>query len=212
MKITFLPQNLSAVKLRANKIKSGAKVFFKKASIGSFIGTVAVLWLGWGALGIGQFKKAGDLWQGWIVLLAGILVGFVVIFTPRERYRVMFAEHFGWAPVTIGALSYWYWKWYTGSTPASSDFFNTAAQVLPVLLLAAVVDVRRSTILKSSQLALPVLAVFLGEMSALSESGFYSTNVKYAGVTTDFAVVSASLVTAVVALLMALLADLSEES
>jgi hypothetical protein len=199
------------VRIREIKANKRAKTLIGKRSLGSFIGILAVLSFGWWAFGLGTFKRGGDLWQGAAILIGGIVLGVIIIATPRERYREIFANHFGWIPVSIGAVSYWYWKWYGGADVVDSSFFDTAAQVLPILLLAAVVDVRRSMILKSSQLALPMIAIFLGEMTALNESAFSSRMTRYGSVNSDFAVVSASLVIAIVALFMAILADLQTD-
>jgi len=72
-----------------------------------------------------------------------------------------------------------------------------------VLLLAAVTDVRRTRQLKSSQLGLPIVAVFLGDISALNALAF-----SYAG-SNDFAAVASSLVSPTVALVLAVLPGLS---
>ena len=92
-----------------------------------------------------------------------------------------------------------------GESP-ESDFFHAAADVLPVLLLAAVIDVRREKDLQSKQLVLPVIAVFLGEVSALSALAFGDAG------SNDFASVAASLVSTVVALILAVMADVKDSS
>lgn len=124
---------------------------------------------------------------------------------PRKKFASFFVSTFGWLPVTIGSLSYFFWYSYAENfDPPESDFFHAAADVLPVLLLAAVLDVRRSKTLESKGLILPIIAVFLGEIAALNSLAF-----GYAG-PGDFAAVSASLVSTTVALVLAVLADFSE--
>jgi hypothetical protein len=76
--------------------------------------------------------------------------------------------------------------------------------VLPVLLLAAVVDVRRSQTLESKGLVLPIIAVFLGEVAALNSLAFGNSGPE------DFAAVASSLVSTTFALLLAVMADFTE--
>ena len=76
------------------------------------------------------------------------------------------------------------------------------------LLLAAVVDVRRSATLKSYQLALPIMAAIAGEIAALSQVAFGDAGPKnVAALENEFAATTASLVSTSIALLMAVLAD-----
>lgn len=144
----------------------------KKPPVGSVIGAVAVLLLAWLTVGVGSFGEGFRL-QASLALLVGVIIGIILIATPRERYVQVFINHFGWIPVSIGALSYWYWHWYATGQLISESFFDTAAQILPVFLLAAILDVRRSTTLRSNQLALPIIAVFLGENSCIERVGLH---------------------------------------
>lgn len=142
-----------------------------------------------------------------IFTIIAAVAGMILSIIPREKYQAIFANTFGWLPVVLGAISWPYWYWYGTWHPpvlAHADFFATAAQVLPVLLLAAVIDVRRSSTLKSSQLVLPVIVVFLGEIDALGVLAFPQTNA-----TTEFASVSASFTSTIIALLLAVLADIA---
>jgi hypothetical protein len=163
--------------------------------------------LAWVAL---AFQSA-ITWPGSLVRLAGLTIAVIFLGIPRQRFVALFTKHFGWIPVLFGALTLPYWHWYvdTYGRP-SNDFFATAAAILPVILLAAVVDVRRSQDLKSHQLALPIFAVFLGELAALNEVAFGTATVgngfapQYLG---DFMAVSSSFVTVTIALILAVLAD-----
>lgn len=184
------------------------QVGLKRPSVGSVIGAVAVLLLAWLTVGVGSFGESFRL-QASLVLLAGVIIGIIIIITPRKRYVHVFIKHFGWIPVCVGALSYWYWHWYATGQPINESFFDTAAQILPVLLLAAILDVRRSSTLKSNQLALPIIGVFLGEIAALNESAFTGI-LNQSSRVDDFAVVASSLVIAIAALVLAVLADLEE--
>jgi hypothetical protein len=211
----FLSRILKPLAVIVKSIRSSAAAakerrvsLLKRRSVGSVIGAVAVLLLAWLTVGVGSFA-AGFRLQASLVLLVGVIIGIIVITTPRERYVPIFINHFGWIPVSIGALSYWYWHWYASGQPISESFFDTAAQILPVFLLAAILDVRRSTTLKSSQLALPIIGVFLGEIAALSESAFAGIE-DQSNKVDDFAIVASSLVIAIAALVMAVLADLEE--
>jgi len=118
----------------------------------------------------------------------------------------LFVNTFGWLPVTLGSLTYFLWRLYAENNRYYIDptFFHASADVLPVLLLAAVVDVRRSETLESKGLVLPIIAVFLGEVAALNALAFgYAT-------AEDFAAVASSLVSTTLALVLAVMADLSE--
>jgi hypothetical protein len=107
-----------------------------------------------------------------------------------------------------------YWTASRLDIEPASQFFEISAQVLPVVLLAAVIDVRRSRYLNSYQLALPIFVVFLGEMAALNILAFgENENGRHLQASaTDFAIVAASLVSTVAALLFAVLADVEESA
>jgi hypothetical protein len=79
------------------------------------------------------------------------------------------------------------------------------AQVLPVLLLAAVVDVRRARALKSSQLLLPIFVFLLGEVNSLNIIAFSRNH----GTTWDYASVMACFIATTSALVLAVLADIA---
>lgn len=168
------------------------------------IGLLAIVFLIVGTVGIPEAGSVKKLWPIYAFALVGVIVGFLLWVIPRNRYGIIFASTFGWLPVFLGGLSYGFWYWYAsqlGGEPGS-DFFHAAADVLPVLLLAAVVDVRRAKELQSKQLVLPIIAVFLGEISALNALAF-----GFAG-PGDFAAVASSLVSTTVALVLAVMADL----
>jgi hypothetical protein len=114
---------------------------------------------------------------------------------------------FGWLPVFLGAVSYAFWYWYEIGYEIGGEFFHAAADVLPVLLLATILDVRRTNDLEGKQLVLPIAVVFLGEITALDYLAFPS-DVQPGG----YALVSSSLVTATVALVLAVMADIAPAS
>ncbi len=139
------------------------------------------------------------------IIVAIFVVTVALSFIPRKKFASFFASTFGWLPVTVGALSYFFWYYYAeGLDHPDATFFHASADVLPVLLLAAVIDVRRTEKLESRGLILPIIAVFLGEVAALNALAF-----GFAG-PGDFAAVSASLVSTTIALVLAVLADISE--
>lgn len=143
-----------------------------------------------------------------IFVVIFVVVGFLLTVIDRKYYRSIFASTFGWLPVLLGAVSWPYWYWWGTFYPPiipNTAFFETAAQVLPVLLLAAVIDVRRSTTLRSSQLTLPIIVVFLGEINALNATAFEVGTAP----TSDFASVAASLTSTFIALILAVLADIA---
>lgn len=180
---------------------------FRSSRRGVFppLGILSILLLTALTAGVLNWGADRHVWPFYIILAGGILFGFLLWKTPRERYRDRFASLFGWLPVTLGALTYGYWYWYAsflGDTPGS-EFFHAAAEVLPVLLLATVVDVRRTRYLESKQLVLPIAAVFLGELAALNILAFGNAG------PTDFAAVASSFVTSIVALILAVMADVA---
>jgi hypothetical protein len=143
----------------------------------------------------------------YIFTAIGATLGVLLISSvKRERYSALFASIFGWIPVFLGSLSYPFWYWYASgySNEIGSEFFHAAADILPVLLLATVLDVRRTNELEGKQLIPPIAAVFFGELAALNALAFAN-----GGTVDNFAVVSASLVTATLALVIAVMADLS---
>jgi len=182
-------------------------------SVGSSIGVLAVLFFAWWTVGLRSYKGYGGLAQAWqflVVLAVGVIIALPVILLRPEQYLKLTKKHFGWIPVTLGALTYPYWLWYAGNS-VDVGFFQTAAQVLPVILLAAIVDVRQSSIVRSEQLALPVIAVFLGEIAALNEAAFQNNSYAVGRVGADFAVVASSFVVSIVALIMTVLANPKED-
>jgi len=143
----------------------------------------------------------------YVCLAFGLILGFLLWKVPRERYSAIFASIFGWLPVTLGALSYPFWYWYASGQEIGNEFFHAAADILPVLLLATVIDVRRTNELSGKQLVPPIAAVFLGELAALNGLAFYDSDM-----TANFAAVSSSLVTSIFALVIAVMADLAPAS
>lgn len=140
----------------------------------------------------------------YVFLVGAFLLGFLLWRTPRERYSTKFVSLFGWLPVTLGSLSYIFWYWYAAGSEVDTAFFHVAGDVLPVFLLATIVDARRTNELEGKQLVLPIAAVIIGEFSALNSLAFPTGDLA-----SQYAVVSSSLVTAIVALLLAVMADIS---
>jgi hypothetical protein len=206
----------SATLIRSKLIKLASQChrIFTIQSVGSGTGVLAVLLLAWWTMGIhtyrGPYGGLAQTWQFVLVFAVGMIIALPIILLRRERYVQLFKNHFGWIPVTFGALTYPYWLWYAGSI-VDVGFFQTAAQVLPVILLATVIDVRQSSTLRSDQLALPIIAVFLGEIAALNETAFQHSAYSIGRVGADFAVVASSLVVSIVALIMAVLANLKQD-
>ena len=170
------------------------------------IGVISVLALA--ALSIGAPPQGAGFLPFYIFLGICIIIGALMLITSRERYQSIFASTFGWLPVLLGLASWPFWHWYAdfeSPTTPSMQFFEVAAQVLPLLLLATVIDVRRTKELKSNQLVLPIISIFLAELQALNA-------VAWAGhdaTPTQFATVAAGLVTSIFALILAVMADIT---
>jgi hypothetical protein len=141
-------------------------------------------------------------WPALVFLIAAFAAAVVVVATPRRRWTAVFEKHLAWLPPALGLATYPYWLWVSSPVEIDSSFFQVSAQVLPILVLAAVVDIRRSTRLESHQLAFPLIAMIIGEIAALSVSaGVSDANAS------SFATVSAAFVAGVTAVVLALLAD-----
>jgi hypothetical protein len=168
------------------------------------LGIVSLLLVAWWTVGLPTGRALERVWPAVVFVILAVIFGLFLYRTSRERLDALFANTFGWLPVFLGALSYWYWVWYAhqiGGFPRT-EFFLASAEVLPVLLLAAVVDVRRTQRLQSNQLILPITAVFLGELAALNALAFGNAG-PY-----DFAAVASSFVSSIVALVLAVMADI----
>jgi hypothetical protein len=153
-------------------------------------------------------------WPVFLYVVIGVILAATLIAVPRSSYRSLFDEHFGWIPVTVGAVTYplWYWSASRLGVAPASQFFEVSAQVLPVILLAVVIDVGRSHYLNTYQLALPIFAVMLGEGAALNILAFGENGSGHHlhATAADFSIVAASLASTVTALILAVLADLEE--
>jgi len=171
------------------------------------LGIVAILFLGVATIG-----PPWNLSKRFILIYLFVAIGVAVVVIPlwripRERYSALFASIFGWVPVTLGALSYPFWYLYASAYQGDigGEFFHAAADILPILLLATVIDVRRTNELSGKQLVPPIAAVFFGELAALNALAFTDSSM-----VANFAAVSSSLVTATFALIIAVMADVSQ--
>jgi hypothetical protein len=187
-------------KLRRAASKS-ARGLFPPLGIASILALAAV------TVGVPNLGASIRSLPYYIFLSIGIFFGVLLWKIPRERYNIIFASIFGWLPAFLGALSYIFWYWYATGSSIGETFFHAAADVLPVLLLATVIDIRRTNDLEGKQLVLPIAAVFLGELTALNALAF-PDNV----VPADFAAVASSLVTATIALVLAVMADVTSSA
>ena len=169
------------------------------------IGIISILALLLGTIGPPTGGSLKHLWPIAAFTVGGIIFVWFLYRTSREKQNAIFENTFGWLPVFLGALSYGYWYWYGNQQKylPEKEFFLASAEVLPLLLLAAVVDVRRTERLQSKQLVLPVVAVFLGELAALSALAFGPTR------SYSFAAVASSFVSSIVALVLAVMANIA---
>jgi hypothetical protein len=203
----------AAIKRSCKSMSNLLSKYRRQLSVGQVvrwsIGTVATLTLAWLSAGFRGRSHYVAPWQFIAILAAAVIVAILLVAIPRPAYSKLFSENVGWLTVSLGALSYPYWYWVAGDYGIlpSQSFFEIAAQILPVLLLAAIIDVRQSAALNSYQLVLPVIAAFLGESAALSQVAFQFPD-HYARVT-GFAAVASSLVAVFLTLIFAVLADFS---
>jgi hypothetical protein len=169
------------------------------------IGIISIIVLIGGAVGPPTGGPLKHLWPVAAFIASGIVFIWFLYRTSREKQNVIFENTFGWLPVFLGALSYGYWYWYGEQQYylPEKEFFLASAEVLPLLLLAAVVDVRRTERLQSKQLVLPVVAVFVGELAALNALAFGPSRYY------SFAGVASSFVSSIVALVLAVMANIA---
>lgn len=97
-----------------------------------------------------------ELWRSAILRLA-------------TRPAIISNSRAGRLPLFVGVVTYPFWFWYSNQPHIEPDpqFFEISAQVLPVLLLAVIIDVEWSRSLKTYKLIFPISTVFLGEFVAL---------------------------------------------
>jgi hypothetical protein len=139
-----------------------------------------------------------------ITVIAAALVAYSV---PVGVWTRIFPSVFSWLPMVCGLISFVGLQWYYNSqslVPIQASYFEISAQVMPVLLLTAVIETRSSKNLRTHQLAFPVIMVALGENTALRQLAFPIHGAK------TYSIVGSSMVVAFVALLLAVLADLND--
>ncbi|WP_431936958.1 hypothetical protein [Micromonospora sp. RP3T] len=101
-----------------------------------------------------------------IELVATIGVGS--FFLPYSFWKFI-SPHFGVLAAIAYVLSFPYWYWYAAFSgrDVETDFFSTVGQVLPVLLLAALVDLKRTSDSTTKNLLLFIAVAAAGEFSCL---------------------------------------------
>ncbi|WP_405090907.1 hypothetical protein OG767_26025 [Micromonospora sp. NBC_01392] len=130
-----------------------------------------VLW-GWvsrqfppGAVPIGRAVPSVAVFMA-IELAATVGVGS--FFLPYSFWKFA-SPHFGVLAAIAYVLSFPYWYWYAvlSDRDIETDFFSTVGQVLPVLLLAALVDLKRTSDSTTKNLLLFIAVAAAGEFSCL---------------------------------------------
>ena len=106
--------------------------------------------------------------------IAGGVGFFVVNYLNKETpFRNEVIESlrgsFFWFPPTVGLASFPFWYWFAISAKEEiqGPFFEVSAQVIPVLLLAIMIDVRPSDKLQTSDLTITIVGLIVGESVAL---------------------------------------------
>lgn len=147
------------------------------------------------------------------IVIAVVVVTPIVTtlaFATSKRWKRWSQHTFPWLPIVLGAASYEFWYWYPSNVQKnllSIDFFSVSAEVLPLLMLAAVIDLHGNQRLNAYKIALPILAVVVGEIAALSVcAGTDPPN------RTNFALVCTAFVVAVTTLLLLLLSDIGSRT
>jgi len=179
---------------------------FSKVLLGewpTWIGIGAALALAWVLIDPtgGGFRGAAILIEVGLAVVATL----VCVAIPRTAWLGIVERHFVWIPAAFGFLSFFFWHWYAAGHGIDLSFFDVGAHVLAIIALAAVVDVRRSNRLRTAHLVPSLLIIVVGEVAALSVTSGTDASNPY-----NFAIVCASFVTAGVALMLLLLADVNE--
>lgn len=111
---------------------------------------------------------------------APLVIAFALVFTilcliiviPSSRWREVLYGNLGSLSACVFGVGIPYFAWVGAGRPVSGNFFATVAQVLPVLLLATLLDARRRVSLEDHQLALYVFVVAMGELASLTALAF----------------------------------------
>jgi hypothetical protein len=132
-------------------------------------------------------------------LAAGMLSALYHI--PHDVWARVVVPNFGYIAAGVLIVSYFYWLWYASARgkEAGSEFYGTAAQIIPVFLLAALIDARQTRDANRWQTAIYFVVIALGESVALLVLAFDVRN------SMTFAQVAASVSGAVAGLACALL-------
>jgi hypothetical protein len=102
-----------------------------------------------------------------------------LLFTiPSDRWRDVMFENLGYLSLAVLTVGTFYFGWYAAGHAINGNFFATVAQVLPVLLLAALLDTRQRRPLHDHQVVLYVFSVAWGEFASLTALAFDKTTDK----------------------------------
>lgn len=104
-----------------------------------------------------------------VVLAATLTAALIAYNIPGHQLERFAKRTYHYGPVVLGFISVAFFGWFaeTVSLNPPGEFFEAAAQVLPLLMLTTVVDVRRSDQLEARDLLLTLLVLMLGEVAAL---------------------------------------------
>jgi uncharacterized protein len=147
-----------------------------------------------------------------LYLPMGIATGLVVwafhflYETDRQDQAELFRGSFSYLPTVVGIISapLWIWVSFAILPDVEGPLFEVTAQIIPVLLLALIIDVRQSRRLETSDLSITILMLLLGEAVAL----YYAAGAKDPRIA--FSVVSYTLVVGFSAIVFAVVADYEE--
>jgi hypothetical protein len=122
----------------------------------------------------------------------------VILDLDPEGWRAQLYPNIGIISLIGGLLTFPYWYWYASTAPpVAGEFYSTVAQVIPVLLLTAVVDLRTGDRPDGDQQPMLVGIVAVGEFFALYAIAY---ELRFAAI---FAIVSSSIIASLIGLLIA---------
>ncbi len=92
-----------------------------------------------------------------------------IIFTPATRLAELSRRYYASAPFCFGVVGAFYFWWYASAAPleVSGAVFEVTAQIIPVLILTAIVDVRRANRIATEEVLFTLGILIQGEVMAI---------------------------------------------
>jgi len=110
------------------------------------------------------------------VTSSGALILWAPFLSPSQ-WRTA-SRHFGLVSAIAFAMTlpYWWWFSWTLDAPLHSEFYSTVAQILPIILLAVLIDLRRAHSSTLVDVAIYLAIIALGEFWCLFSLAYNVSN------------------------------------